>query len=125
MNVILIGVFATTVACGYADAKESDEAFRSGKALEANSILAFFFGPKPSIEQMMGFNLAYQVALFLIGLLVRSEAAVYFACTALAFRAAQHLTQAYWGMRLNTGRPTPRVDKWWQKFFWQHSNVEE
>jgi hypothetical protein len=120
----LIAFLCLAFACGYADAKESDLCFRTGKAVEANFILSKLVGPKPSFLAMMLFNSGYQALLCAPWLVTRGSAAAAFGCTALGFRGVQHLTQAYWGMCLNAGKPTPRVDKWWQKFFWQHDSVE-
>jgi len=124
MDVLLLAFLASAIACGYADAKESDECFRTGKAVELNFLLRKFAGPRPSLRAMLCFNSGYQALLCMPWLFMRSEATAIFACTALDFRSVQHLTQAWWGMCLNTGRPTPTVDKWWQKFFWQHDNVD-
>src|ERR1700757_1241953 len=107
MEIILLAFLASAIACGYADAKESDECFRTGKAVETNFLLAKLAGPHPSLRAMIAFNTGFQLLLCLPWVFLQSEAPAIFACTALTFRGAQHLTQAYWGMCLNTGRPTP------------------
>lgn len=124
MDVILIACLCFCVTCGYIDAEESAECFRTGKAVETNSAIRKLFGPKPSLAQMMAFNLVCQFGLFAFGWFAPWAPAIYFVATLFVFRGAQHLTQAYWGFCLNAGKPTPKVDKWWQQFFWQHDNVE-
>lgn len=113
-------------ACGYFDAYESDLAFRTGKASEGNPLLRRFArSSTPSLHAMLIFNSIYQFLFALPAIITRSPTAAYFGATILFIAGAKHLTQAYWGFCLNTGRPTPAVAKWFQKWFWDHDGVED